>query len=125
MIMQHAVTSLPKSVCARCRGPEICARCRDLYQLAFRIFGIRKEYRDFSLVNNRHFLLSILNRLAYQFPSPSVGKRILSVSIRETSSSLRSFRVQWMILMLISAILYLHIPCQLQPRILCVLASFE
>jgi len=33
MIMQHAVTSLPKSVCARCRGPEICARCRDLYHL--------------------------------------------------------------------------------------------
>src|SRR4030042_622721 len=69
------------------------------FRLAFRTFGIRKVYRDFSLVKMRHFLLSILSRLAYQFPSPSVGEGILSGSTSGTSSSFRSFRVQWMILM--------------------------
>jgi len=70
-----------------------------LFRLAFRTLGIRKVYRDFSLVNRRHFLLSILSRFAYQFPRPSVGWGILSGSTRETSSSLRSFLVQWIILM--------------------------
>jgi len=69
-------------------------------QVSLRTLGIRKVYRDFSLVNRRHFLLSILSRLAYQFPSPSVVWRILSGSVIGTSSSLRSFRVQWMILMI-------------------------
>src|SRR4030043_1835223 len=95
------------------------------FRLALRTFGIRKVNSDFSLVNRRHFLPSILSRLAYQFPIPSVCKGILSGSTRGTSSSLKSFRVQWMILMVILALQYLHIPCQLEPLIGYVLVSFE
>lgn len=40
----------------------------------------KEGIRDFSLVNRRHFLLSILIRLQYQFPRPSIGWGSLSGS---------------------------------------------